>query len=486
MVFYVDNKTGVRVKPPKNPVFSDVILWFTDALGSTPTIPQADWFNMIQSELLGIADSLGVTPDKLDDGQLGLALTQAFEKVGADIGNLPKVLDSLGDDRANAASQRIVNVVNKLAKDAMTAANLANDKANEAKLEAEKKINRSDLKNNLGRSSSNPISQEGATLNLISGNSGGGGYVFACTLRRNRPGIEGWSPNNDENHQPINFGRAYETEKKTLVVTHKGGKAGSVLVNPDETLVKSGLMMGVSGGVSESHITMVAPCSIEINGLSGNIFWYNKALFSLYDFDIKIADDGLISITHPEVLSENFPKVTHFSETKQMSSFIVHYRENTLTPKSSSFYLKGALEGSIKYIGNDEFEVSISGGGGATAEINRVTKRITITHDSISTGSRQPNIALGSSFLGRNIQIFSGIFHSGSFSFYLSTIDNLFPDFQEGDEILFSRGESGIITKEGLQGRIKVDFGITRVDPKRIDSPTGNIWLTGINSDYNL
>ncbi|PWD92216.1 hypothetical protein DC081_03820, partial [Ignatzschineria cameli] len=136
MVSHVDNKTGVRVKPPKNPVFSEAILWFTDALGSIPTIPQADWFNMIQAELLGMAEALGVTPDKLDDGQLGKALIAAFEKVGGDIANLPKVLDRLGDSAVDAASQRIVNVVNKLAKDAMQSSLQANDKANQAKQES--------------------------------------------------------------------------------------------------------------------------------------------------------------------------------------------------------------------------------------------------------------------------------------------------------------------------------------------------------------
>lgn len=133
MVYHVDNKTAPRVKPHKEPVFDEAVRWFTDQLGDTPTVPQADWFNMVQAELLGLAEVLGVTPDKLDDNQLGIALTKAFEKVGADI---PKVLDSLGEDRNNAASQRIVNVVNKLAKDAMQSALQANDKANQAKQEA--------------------------------------------------------------------------------------------------------------------------------------------------------------------------------------------------------------------------------------------------------------------------------------------------------------------------------------------------------------
>lgn len=136
MVYWVDNKTAPKVKQRKEPVFSDAVLWFADEIGKTPTIPQAAWFNMIQAELLGLAEYLGVTPDKLDDNQLAVGLKAAFDKVGVDIQGLPKVLDALGESRKDAASQRIVNVVNQLAKDAQTAANLANDKANQAKQEA--------------------------------------------------------------------------------------------------------------------------------------------------------------------------------------------------------------------------------------------------------------------------------------------------------------------------------------------------------------
>ncbi|UNM95657.1 pyocin knob domain-containing protein [Ignatzschineria rhizosphaerae] len=136
MAYHVDNDTGVRVKPQKANIFSKAVLWFTDKIGTDPTIPQADWFNMIQGEVLGMAEALGITPDKLSDNQIGVALKKALDKIGTDITNLPKVLDSLGDSKKDAASQRIVNVVNKLAKDAMTAANNANDKANQAKQEA--------------------------------------------------------------------------------------------------------------------------------------------------------------------------------------------------------------------------------------------------------------------------------------------------------------------------------------------------------------
>src|SRR5699024_9265752 len=81
MVWHVDNKTAPLVKPRKQPVFSKETRYFTDEIGQTPTVPQADWFNMIQGELLQLAKALGVTPDKLNDGQIGPALLEKLKKV---------------------------------------------------------------------------------------------------------------------------------------------------------------------------------------------------------------------------------------------------------------------------------------------------------------------------------------------------------------------------------------------------------------------
>lgn len=121
MVWWVDNKTAPLVKPRKSPVFSSEMRYFTDEIGKEPTVPQAEWFNMIQGEIVQMALSLGVMPDKLDDGQIGTALEKALAKITSDISELPKIIDALGDSKIDGASQRIVNVVNKLAQDAHTA-----------------------------------------------------------------------------------------------------------------------------------------------------------------------------------------------------------------------------------------------------------------------------------------------------------------------------------------------------------------------------
>ena len=69
-MFHVDNSTTVLAKPPKNAVHNVVTQWFNDRIGSKPTTPQADWFNMMQSELLAVLAAADITPNKMDDEQL--------------------------------------------------------------------------------------------------------------------------------------------------------------------------------------------------------------------------------------------------------------------------------------------------------------------------------------------------------------------------------------------------------------------------------
>ena len=69
-MFHVDNSTTVLAKPPKNAVHNVVTQWFNDRIGSKPTTPQADWFNMMQSELLAVLVAAEITPNKMDDEQL--------------------------------------------------------------------------------------------------------------------------------------------------------------------------------------------------------------------------------------------------------------------------------------------------------------------------------------------------------------------------------------------------------------------------------
>lgn len=80
-MFHIDNKSGVVVMPPVKEKLSDTPLFFTEGgNGVPPSWPGADWFNIVQSELLNILLLAGVVPDKADSAQIagligGLART---------------------------------------------------------------------------------------------------------------------------------------------------------------------------------------------------------------------------------------------------------------------------------------------------------------------------------------------------------------------------------------------------------------------------
>lgn len=80
-MFHVDNSTGVPVMPQPSPVTSEAELFFTEGgNGVPPTYPGPDWFNIIQSELLNIVRTAGISPDKMDSTQLLAALGRLFLK----------------------------------------------------------------------------------------------------------------------------------------------------------------------------------------------------------------------------------------------------------------------------------------------------------------------------------------------------------------------------------------------------------------------
>lgn len=78
-MFHVDNSTGVPVMPQPSPVTSEAELFFTEGgNGIPPTYPGPDWFNIVQSELLNVVRTAGISPDKMDSTQLLSALGMLF------------------------------------------------------------------------------------------------------------------------------------------------------------------------------------------------------------------------------------------------------------------------------------------------------------------------------------------------------------------------------------------------------------------------
>ncbi|BBQ81679.1 hypothetical protein WP3W18E02_02080 [Klebsiella sp. WP3-W18-ESBL-02] len=78
-MFHLDNSSGVSVMPTLKPETSSEPLFFTEGgAGIPPSYPGADWFNIVQSELLNIVQQSGMEPDKFKLNQLFEAMSVLF------------------------------------------------------------------------------------------------------------------------------------------------------------------------------------------------------------------------------------------------------------------------------------------------------------------------------------------------------------------------------------------------------------------------
>lgn len=92
-MYALDNSSGVSVMPPvKNQQFQpNAPRWFTEGgNGVAPSYPGADWFNIVQAELLGVLTEASITPNK---GQLNQLATAIKQIISANIGELTALRD---------------------------------------------------------------------------------------------------------------------------------------------------------------------------------------------------------------------------------------------------------------------------------------------------------------------------------------------------------------------------------------------------------
>lgn len=113
-MYFLDNNSGISSMPPVGSMQSSTPRWFTEGgNGVPPSWPGADWFNIIQSELLDILSEAGIAPDKASHTQLVAAMKALFlsrKNPGADIKSdgqdaINAFLSNLGLDTALAAKQ---------------------------------------------------------------------------------------------------------------------------------------------------------------------------------------------------------------------------------------------------------------------------------------------------------------------------------------------------------------------------------------------
>ena len=80
-MFHLDNGSGIDVMPPQKQTISRQQKWFTEGDTQTPpSYPGADWFNIVQAELLNVLKDGGITPSKSELNQLSAAIRSIINK----------------------------------------------------------------------------------------------------------------------------------------------------------------------------------------------------------------------------------------------------------------------------------------------------------------------------------------------------------------------------------------------------------------------
>lgn len=81
-MFHLDNSSGIGVMPELKQALSRQPQWFTEGDTQTPpSYPGADWFNIVQAELLNVLKEAEIEPNKAELNQLSRAVRAI---VGAD------------------------------------------------------------------------------------------------------------------------------------------------------------------------------------------------------------------------------------------------------------------------------------------------------------------------------------------------------------------------------------------------------------------
>lgn len=71
MAYWIDTGTGTPTDPGTTAVIDAVRQYATEGgAGVSPTVPGAEWFNMMTDEVLAVLAEAGITPDKASHGQL--------------------------------------------------------------------------------------------------------------------------------------------------------------------------------------------------------------------------------------------------------------------------------------------------------------------------------------------------------------------------------------------------------------------------------
>ncbi|OCG27177.1 hypothetical protein A9G45_09610 [Gilliamella sp. HK2] len=125
-MFHLDNNSGIDVMPAIKQALSHQSKWFTEGDTKTPpSHPGADWFNIVQAELLNILKEAGISPKKDALNQLSIAIRALVSKGRV---QLSSAVDSTSETEA---------ATSKAVRDAFNYAKFSDEKAQAAYNQAE-------------------------------------------------------------------------------------------------------------------------------------------------------------------------------------------------------------------------------------------------------------------------------------------------------------------------------------------------------------
>lgn len=130
-MFHLDNNSGIDVMPVIKQTLSRLAKWFTEGDNQTPpSYPGADWFNIVQAELLNVLKEAGIKPAKNELNQLSNAIKAIIDNNKVEIPDASLKTKGIVQLSSATDSKSEIEAATPLAvKNAYDCANVANANA---------------------------------------------------------------------------------------------------------------------------------------------------------------------------------------------------------------------------------------------------------------------------------------------------------------------------------------------------------------------
>lgn len=308
------------------------------------------------------------------------------------------------------------------------------------------------------------------------GNLGKPYNIVGGALRRDTAMSPDWFIISDSAHLPIRL-ETVATDTVNLRLDYDGGKVGTFIAAPDETLAADGVSVGSSVGGEYSVISAGAPCSFTVDLDNANAITFSNRYFDASRFGVSVGATGLITITHPRRQLMQLPIVQHWAAGSYSENLRVHH----LTPNGegqSRFYLLERVRGRVAYVGSGAWGIGSSNWSTAdcTFTWDGATGRLTVAHPA-TIGNYAPSV---SALVGTTPLVCSLVSSSSSqFTVQLNKLDGGVPALTPAVGFFFDRGDVGI--KKAPSGLIHAYLGVVKLNMAHVDSASGNIWTLGVH-----